>query len=292
MLLTNLLPGLRDLRAPLASGYIWLLSLWLGVSPNVPDKAHATGVLKDLYGLRDLFSGVGLAVGISFLAYLVGSLSEGFGEWPLKILVRRSSRKREYGRSLHASSFSKLFVSQSLFLSGSALRSLELLVRERTGNALRQLERAGVDSKRVLSELGERNWSADELPALLVGGDPLDLVLRELNLTATRLIGDQPELFAQVDRLRAESEFRIAITPPLIALVIVLTLRLSPFWLLAAPALMSLYTSGMRRRIQGGDLVADTVLAGKVEAPTLEKLKLAVQERIDEEHTRRQSPKG
>jgi hypothetical protein len=28
-MLMNLLPGLRELRAPLVSGYLWLISAWL-----------------------------------------------------------------------------------------------------------------------------------------------------------------------------------------------------------------------------------------------------------------------
>ena len=33
-MLTSLLPGVRDLRAPLAAGYIWLLFGWLVVEPR------------------------------------------------------------------------------------------------------------------------------------------------------------------------------------------------------------------------------------------------------------------
>jgi hypothetical protein len=38
-LLASLLPGLRDLRVPLAAGLMWLVVLWLSFYPDLPTKS-------------------------------------------------------------------------------------------------------------------------------------------------------------------------------------------------------------------------------------------------------------
>jgi hypothetical protein len=75
----NLLPGLRDLRAPLVSGYLWLTALWLGLGHAgwLPDKRppgdSEVARLWDLGGT--LGKTVVLAV-LTFIAYLIGSFLE------------------------------------------------------------------------------------------------------------------------------------------------------------------------------------------------------------------------
>ena len=88
-MLTSLLPGLRELRAPLAAGYIWLLAWWLAFEPRLADRAEATDLLQSLYRLDDALSGFGLAAVASFVAYLAGSLSMTLFSGALKGLFRR-----------------------------------------------------------------------------------------------------------------------------------------------------------------------------------------------------------
>jgi len=75
-MLTSVLPGVRELRAPLAAGYLWLLALYIALEPLVPGQAQATGVWGSLLKLEAVASPVGLGVAITFVAYLVGSISE------------------------------------------------------------------------------------------------------------------------------------------------------------------------------------------------------------------------
>src|SRR4051812_43773259 len=71
--LASVLPGVRDVRVPLASGLLWLLSAWLVLEPHFPDEAPEPGTfLARIYRLVEFF-GVGGVVGaILFTAYLVG----------------------------------------------------------------------------------------------------------------------------------------------------------------------------------------------------------------------------
>jgi hypothetical protein len=78
-MLMHLLPGLRELRAPLVSGYLWLISAWLafghmGWLPS--ERPEGTGEVARLWDLGGtLGKAVVLAV-ITFIAYLIGSFLE------------------------------------------------------------------------------------------------------------------------------------------------------------------------------------------------------------------------
>lgn len=76
MALASLLPGLRDLRAPLAAGYVWLVALYIALEPLALPRAQATGVWASVLRLEDVAGTVGFGVAVTFVAYLVGSISE------------------------------------------------------------------------------------------------------------------------------------------------------------------------------------------------------------------------
>jgi hypothetical protein len=78
VVLSYLLPGLRELRAPLAAGYIWLLSAWLLFHDDIPSRDESTGLLREIYELADGLGSTGKAIVVSFAAYLIGSLSKKF----------------------------------------------------------------------------------------------------------------------------------------------------------------------------------------------------------------------
>jgi hypothetical protein len=72
LILSNLLPGLRDVRTPFTVGALWLLFGWLvwPRSHDIPNQKVLTERLQDLHGL--LGPGVTLA-SVSFLAYVLGA---------------------------------------------------------------------------------------------------------------------------------------------------------------------------------------------------------------------------
>ena len=75
-MLASLLPGVRELRAPLAAGYPWLLAAWLLFYDEIRSRDEATGAVDTFYGLNDAATAIGLAIALSFVAYLIGSLSQ------------------------------------------------------------------------------------------------------------------------------------------------------------------------------------------------------------------------
>lgn len=93
-MLAGLLPGLREIRGPLASGYLWLLFGWLVFEDDV---STAGGAIERLVDLGAVVSPAAVAVAASFAAYLVGSLSEDLFGRTLLTVVRRISRERTRG---------------------------------------------------------------------------------------------------------------------------------------------------------------------------------------------------
>lgn len=75
-MLGNVLPGLRELRAPLAAGYLWLLFAWLVWGDELPTskEVRSDPALDRLYELEPVISSIGLAVVASVAAYMVGSI--------------------------------------------------------------------------------------------------------------------------------------------------------------------------------------------------------------------------
>jgi hypothetical protein len=75
-MLTNLLPGIRDIRTPLATGYLWLLTLWFWIPSHFKHTPPTTGIPGDITHLAHYASRAGVGIAISFAAYLVGVLSK------------------------------------------------------------------------------------------------------------------------------------------------------------------------------------------------------------------------
>lgn len=80
-MLSSLLPGLRDLRAPLAAGYVWLMALYIALEPLTPARDEASGVWASLIRLEDVVSTVGFGVAATFVAYLAGLISQAVSRW-------------------------------------------------------------------------------------------------------------------------------------------------------------------------------------------------------------------
>ena len=66
-MLASLLPGVRELRSPLAAGYVWLAALWLLFHDRVPESEdEATGAWEAIFALGDRVSTVAIGVAVSF----------------------------------------------------------------------------------------------------------------------------------------------------------------------------------------------------------------------------------
>lgn len=233
-MLATLLPGIRHVRAPLAAGYLWLLALWTVAASHWPHRAEADGLAKTLYEASDQTSIVGKAVAASFIAYLLGSLSEAIFEGPLRALARRVG----FALTKQENDALKQFLSKELDVyepvrEGFKPQSVEDVVDPRPMDALRASVFAGEGS---------------------IAGTQQD-ILSELEQLPLTLINDKPAVYAEVDRIQAEAEFRLALTPPLVAIVGVFT---ASEWLavLGAIPVGLLYWQGIARQRTANGLVS------------------------------------
>lgn len=114
MLISSVLPGLRDIRAPLSAGFLWILVIWLAVRDSVPVESAAGGVYATGYDFAAILDGAAAGVALTFAAYLLGTVSlalllVGYPDgclWSprMRILPRRGIRpgRRASERSVRA----------------------------------------------------------------------------------------------------------------------------------------------------------------------------------------------
>jgi hypothetical protein len=89
--LASLLPGLREVRAPLSAGFIWLAAIWFLIEPRWPGGA-SSGIVASANRLLSNLSLLGQGVVISFVAYVLGSFSVFFFSSRLAGQIRTSTR--------------------------------------------------------------------------------------------------------------------------------------------------------------------------------------------------------
>jgi glycosyltransferase involved in cell wall biosynthesis len=241
--LANLLPGLRELRAPLAAGYVWLLAGWIALEPHV--DSDDSRVFSSLLELGDVASAIGLGVATSFAAYLVGLLSIG----SLTPLLRR-------------------------LRPGLAPKS-EVAARNHVTSTLQR-----IDGRVTGTATSLRQLVAEETPES--GGTLVDrvyeAVVNEFDLIRTRLLDKKPDLFSDADRHRAEAEFRLGVAPAVAILAVAVLVASFGDWIafVAAGALvvaaLGLAWHGLEATRAAGDVLVLVLTDGHVQSPTLERL--------------------
>lgn len=240
-ILASALPGFRDLRAPIVAGYMWLLLAWLWVNPDL-DHPPQTGLGDTVYDLFHRIGPIWVAIAAGVLAYLMGSISQDLSRGLRSLWV-------EYGLDFPIRGFER---SGDERIRATRRRAEDLVMGRRSllsGKHSDQLQRA----------IDARAADADHEAA------------RELELPATLLVGDKSELFAEVDRLRAEGELRMAVVPPLIGLTAYLCLESSLWWLLVCPLIVVLFFQGLQRELDSKKSIADAIWMGRVESSSVSK---------------------
>jgi hypothetical protein len=270
-MLANLLPGIREIRTPLATGYIWLLTFWLWIPQHFKDVPPTTGVPGDIARIAHYSGRVGVAVALSFIAYLIGALSGIFNA----TLTRIGSYISWHGSFLARLNFlvphggDQVFVIRGqpfIYYIGRSptirvqLALLDFLRSDVVGREVDNPERwakiALLNSRYHVQGI---DWLAEYAERVMPTEPYLAYLIREVYKRGNALRGKEEELFATYDRLIAEYEFRIGITAPLIALIVTLAVSWTLFWLLALLPVLLLLKTGCERRMDAGDVLADAV---------------------------------
>lgn len=261
--MASLLPGLRDLRVPLAAGFLWLLVLWQMFYQIIPTEKLAVGLVAEIYRLTSAFGPAALTAGISFVAYLIGILvapaSTRFGEKVARAILLDPSP-----HSTEPVSISTYEQAMQLAQATSA-----------------RAERAGVE----LSIEGDVIMPMRNFRPLRGSAALLALMQEEIPLVATRLLAHNRELFDRYDRADAEAAFRFVIFLPLLITSILIPLRLGlPWWgyLISISAGLTiavlLLIDGYRKQVESNDAVYQAVFIGEVSFPSIENVNARIQE--------------
>jgi hypothetical protein len=314
-LLSNLLPGVRDLRAPLVAGSVWLCAIWLAVHPSTPDKAHATGIWKSLLQLDGVLSAVGRGAAIAFAVYLLGSISDAvitgvsrwlercvgyyqmFKEWDIGKLPRPVRFLLVVSMGVWMATFKSKGETppggRRDLLTGAGEKALQDFVGERLRQVTRPLYDAGASGEDV-DRLISREIPHVSLPTYKIRWSELrkeqppaphrlvGVVVSEFGLIRRRLIGKEPELFSEIDRMRSEAELREAIAIPLLALALVVAFRVHGIgptlgWAALGFALATLlFWQARLRRQDAGHALVDALVIQRVDAPVLDRVQTAV----------------
>lgn len=296
-MLGNVLPGLRELRAPLAGGYLWLLLAWMVWGDKLPDKgAEKADPLDRLYRLEPVITSIGLAIVASVAAYIVGSITidvqtgigkrisdlvdalvhrTPFGAFPVatggpalsltaagnSMLEQwehaRADELREEFSDEHGEAIVAARQAEELALKKAAAGVGERVSRS-TGGGRRALARR-VDIEAQEKEKGFRLALAESLsfsaPALGRPPPEVEQAAREYivsnrDLLKTRLLDLSQPLHSALDRPDAEATFRMALWPPLAALVFYLAVNVSWWWgfAMVLPVLLAWQWISLRRQ--------------------------------------------
>jgi hypothetical protein len=201
-MLTSLLPGLRDLRTPLATGYLWLTALWLCLGSSIPDTSEFSGFAEKTLNLASSFPDSALLAALTFVAYLLGTT--------LTVNVRPfSSLANRLARPVDPDVVSVL--------------------RDRVATTIGDLKsRQQLDLPDIAVMLGDRN-SRDDINGAPEHNEYFDELMarciEQQDITILTMQGSNSSYFDNWDRLNAESDFRLSIASPLIVLAIAGAMR-------------------------------------------------------------------
>jgi hypothetical protein len=242
-MLASLLPGLRDVRTPLAVGYLWILNSWLVLADHFPrhrpDDSSVIAHLFDLHGTLGV--GAGLAA-ISFTAFLIGSiLTVDPGTIRRWLTWMTRGKQQAFAADLQTHRLASLTRSEDELIS--------------------KIEAAAAEYGVPVPPM---SWST------LVPKDDLRAQLLVANM----------EMYGEYDRLDSEAVFRVNIAPPLTALGVILAFDLGfDTWtdiawaagLTAMACLLAIQGFGKRRLSR--DVLIRSVLSGPVEHPFIATLR-------------------
>jgi hypothetical protein len=206
--LLSLLPGLRDLRTPLAVGYLWLAAAWLIWGDEVPKEDDATGLARSAYQFVGVLGVAGSLTALTFVAYVLGAvlclqyLRSGAGlPWPRK--------PPDPGTALHGNLIRRLGMG---FVSEGTAEVLAEHIHKRRAHSTHD----GPTLARIAG-LPRR----EHPPQVVEGGIYLQL-RGELQELVTKLgLLEKDRLWEEYDRKSAEAEFRVPVAVPLAAVIAV-----------------------------------------------------------------------
>jgi hypothetical protein len=278
--LAAILPGLRDLRTPLACGYIWLLNLWLWFGSDLPKPGQGNKLVDRISDLDGVLGTTTLVGAITFTAYLIGSttmISVGrlvtrFPPEPVYAGRRASFRRRWFKWTAGLSAVSCRQIkdyTERLRLqaldSGSthfAESKLRLLLGQPKSGPIEvgyttTLEAGFVDDVFVSHQ---RRWIQDQ-------------VIAEVPEMAAQALTRKERVFDEYDRQFTEAQLRISIALPLATLVFTIAFLVRWWFVFGLLVIPILIIQGFAQLQGGTSVLVQALVNGDISSPTLDRLK-------------------
>jgi hypothetical protein len=295
-LLTSLLPGVRDLRTPLAVGYMWLIALWISLHKYLPETIDtAKGPMKSLYELGD-FVGKGIVLtACSFVAYMLGSLVVR----PLRLGFHAKANEKDED----AEKDSKFDWLLYFVFDGNIADSTLMQLRSFVDSRLREVQdvmlpwfQRGILEPRKLPIV--QKDGATSAPILNLRSAYVASIIDDLELVGIQLQAKNRDFWDTYDRKTAEAQFRYGIFWPMVAVIGVISWQSSWWWLflLIIPAWFFLLAARLTLEVKA--TLVQAIIVGLVVPPILEDLDKAVKNRREqikqqkEEHKERENRKS
>ncbi|WP_308490926.1 hypothetical protein [Microbacterium terrisoli] len=271
-MISSLLPGLRDVRVPLAAGFMWLVVLWLIFYSAIPSEESATGLAAEVYRVLGVFGPAGLTAAVTFVAYLLGMLM-------VAILNPILNRLRTAANYMYS----------------DATDSQIHRLAERTLRARNQAKMNVSNSRDLSLEFMSRDPakpSTEDIEAAYEG------MVKDVPLVATRLLAHHRELFDRYDRADAEAMFRYNIVIPILLIGILIPIRLgAPWWgyLISVPiaigAVILLLRDATSKASESNEAIYQAVFVGETQFPTIDVIKETTEE-LRAEYKRREEARN
>ncbi|MCI4063673.1 hypothetical protein MRQ36_14190 [Micromonospora sp. R77] len=275
-LLTSLLPGLRDLRAPLASGLLWLGVLVAIFAP------HSDRILRDTpegAAIKELLaSGSGTATVplLVSVAFLIGSAANTLSQLTARLIG-------SVGLDLLAK-LEKLSLSRFRFKKGAAWLPIRLFANLVT--ARKSLQPISLTARQLIVDAVQNIFGRSKAPGSVSLIYPIDSVLDSLSYSAAHLAVAAPTLYQEYDRLRSESEFRVAVVPPMLTLAILLPLEHSPYIILfTAVGCCVLLAQAVQQVRAANNILANAVYLDHATLPNIQSVADAFKDLVPQPET-------
>lgn len=257
-ILASALPGFRDLRAPLTAGYLWLILLWIVLKPHVATRP-TNEIAGAVYDLGKSAGPIWIALGVSVCAYLIGSISQSLSV----ILDKGTAYFVERIKHISLMEWENVVkpATQSDLTAPSNVIHIQIIKLYR---------RAVTENRDSLYKQDKKTRDKFFRNLRMRATDAQRGLDAEIAMPATLLIGKEPELFTEADRLRAESQLRFAAVPPLTAIIAFLYINQSHLWVLGAIAMLILAWQGYWRNQEFNTLMLGAVQRGKIQSQSVQ----------------------
>jgi hypothetical protein len=289
-MLMSLLPGLRQLRAPVSAGVIWLLVLWFSVGEELLASPRRAPLINSVLDLSRL---LGRPISLGLLAvstYVIGVLSGEASDWlnratgglahifriPAGLIpARRPDRLGEfllmtYFMDVFSERLAKEAVLQHL-LAAEWVSRREVDGSAGNGSSSGELPRShplssATSIEEVVTIVGSEPLARREIIDYVVD---LEWYARQVTEQRWRLVRNvavaEPEIFNLIDRYFAESDFIRELIFPLSALGLVIAVRFSPAGIILIAPSLALMQIVDRPLVEGYGYLYAAISAGKLD---------------------------